>query len=97
MPAHCTASVSSPCTTLSTASVNAQEEARAHMEQRLSVLPEGAPVISLSRKHGDASRWLLTRCTSGQTPQVTEIQVGLPGFHINLDTLSRSFISHAKP
>ena len=57
------------------------------MEQRLSALPEGAPVVCLSRKHRDASRWLLTRCASGQTPQITEIQVGLPGFHISLDTL----------
>ena len=87
MPAQCTATVSSPCVTVSTASVNAQEEARAHMEQRLSALPEGAPVVCLSRKHGDASRWLLTRCTSGQTPQITEIQVGPPGLHISVDTL----------
>lgn len=57
------------------------------MEQRLSALPEGAPVVCLSRKHRDASRWLLTRCASGQTPQITEIQVVLPGFDISLDTL----------
>ncbi len=62
------------------ASAKLQEEAQAHLEQRLSALPEGAPVVCLSRKHGDATRWLLSRCASGQTPQIIEIQVGYLAF-----------------
>lgn len=55
----------------------AQAEAQAHLSERLGALPEGTPVVTLSRAPMHADSWLITRCVSGQAPQIGQIEVRL--------------------
>ena len=52
-----------------------QAEARAHLEKQLSAFPDGMPVVTLNILPGHPDHWLLTRCVSGQTPQLVQIEV----------------------